>query len=317
MGRIAAGFDGPGGPAIRTHLKGILSERRLQLTCVADIDRQRALSELRRFGVEANVESPEALAAANIDVVCIASPDETHIDFAERAAAGHARVVLVEKPLGGTQEQRRGIVDRCAARGADLSVDHTRRWIPNLSDWVWQARSGAFGRPISGVVHYSRGFQHNGIHAFDLVGAFFGTDAESVQSIAPPIGDYASHDPTYSLVVTMNVAERGIPLAVFGVDGRIQTVFSVELRFERARVHVFDQNGIRAELHRKADSGFSGFASELCPVESFHDDPARLFGVLWSNIADHLERKAALACAGTDALIGYELMERILARLRA
>src|SRR5262249_48970510 len=153
--------------------------------CVADVDRDRALSELCRFGVTVDVESPEVLAAANVDVVCIASPDETHIEFAGRAAAGNARVVLVEKPLGGTQEQRRDIIDRCAARGADFLVNHTRRWIPKLSDWIAQAKSGAFGHPISGVVHYTRGFQHNGIHAFDLVGAFFGADAESVQSIAP------------------------------------------------------------------------------------------------------------------------------------
>ncbi|MDI1344755.1 MAG: Gfo/Idh/MocA family oxidoreductase [Pseudolabrys sp.] len=312
MGRIAVGFDEPAGPAIRTHLKGILADPRFELACVADIDQGRARAELERFGVKADIAAPEALAVADLDVLCIASPDDTHLDLAQRAASGRSRVVLVEKPLGGTQAQQKVLVERFAARGAELSIDHTRRWIPKVANWIAEAKSGAFGPPVSGVVHYSRGLRHNGIHAFDLIGAFFGTAVSNVKTIAPAIDDYASSDPTHSLVVTVNAAERHIPVVMLGVDGRIQSEFSVDLRFEQARVHIFDQDGIRADLYRPADSGFSGFAPELRPVEAFHDDPRRLFGILWNNIADHLDGKASLASAGVDGLVGYELMDCVV-----
>ena len=312
MGRVAAGFDAPAGPAIRTHLKGILADPRFELACVADIDQGRARAELARFKVKAEIAAPEALALAALDVLCIASPDDTHLDLAQRAAGGRSRVVLVEKPLGGAPAQQSALAERLAARGATLAVNHTRRWIPNVANWIAEAKSGGFGRPMSGVVHYSRGLRHNGIHAFDLIGAFFGTHVSGVKTIAPAIEDFDGSDPTRSLVVTLAADPGHIPVVLLGIDGRIQSEFSVDLRFEKARVHIFDRDGIRAEVHRPADSGFDGFAQELRPVGVFHDDPPRLFGTLWSNIADHLDGKGSIACAGMDGLLGYELMDRVV-----
>lgn len=315
MGRIAAGFDEPTGPAIRTHLKGILADPRFELAYVADMDQGRAHAELERYGVNADIAAPEALAMAGLDVLCIASPDDTHLNLAQCAAGGRSRVVLVEKPLGGTPAQQKALVERFAARGAELSINHTRRWIPKVANWIAEAKNGRFGPPVSGVVHYSRGLRHNGIHAFDLIGGFFGTAVSNVKAIAPAIEDYASSDLTHSLVVTLDADQRSIPVVLFGVDGRIQSEFSVDLRFEQARAHIFDQDGIRAELYRPVDSGFSGFAPELRPVETFYDDPPRLFGILWNNIADHLDGKTPLASVGVDGLVGYELLDHVVGQV--
>jgi predicted dehydrogenase len=316
-GRIAATFDVPAGPEIRTHMKAILSEPRLLITHIGDKDRQKASEAAKLFGVKAEIAEPDAVAVADVDALCIASPDGTHLAYAQRAADGPARVVLVEKPIEGSSEERHKLATRLSARGATLVLHHQRRWIPGLADWVGQARSGAFGAPLSATVHYTRGFRHNGVHALDLVAAFFGTDVGTVAEIADGIADFSKEDLTRSLLVTMHSGTRRVPLTMFGVDGRVQTAFSVTLTFERAKVAVFDEGSIRTELHRPTEHEIAGFAPELRTTVRFADDPPRLLATVWRNVADHLESGAPIACAGRDALAAYDLADAVLARCAA
>lgn len=196
-------------------------------------------------------------------------------------------------------------------------MHHQRRWIPALADWMAQGSSGAFGKPLSVTGHYTRGLRHNGVHFFDLVAGFLGTDVAWVKRLGEGIADRDAEDLTQSLVMMLRHKGAKIPLALYGTDGRVQTVFSFDVRYERARLAVFDQAGIRAELHRPADLGLDGFAPELRPALSFHDEPPHLIGVVWRNIADHLERGAPLTCAGRGALAAYDLVDAVEARLDA
>src|SRR5262245_50865552 len=257
-------------------MKAILAEQRLIITHIGDQDRQKAFDAARRFGINAKIVEPNAVAVADVDALCIASPDGTHLSYAQRAADGPARVVLVEKPIEGTREARNALAARLAARGAALAVHHQRRWIPGLADWIGQARGGEFGEPLSATVHYTRGFRHNGVHALDIVAAFLGTQVDSVVVIADSIADYSKDDRTRSLLVSIRSGARKVPLAMFGVDGRVQTAFSVTLTFERAKVVVFDEGSSHAELHRPAELEIAGFAPELRTTVRFADDPPRL-----------------------------------------
>jgi hypothetical protein len=94
-------------------------------------------------------------------------------------------------------------------------------------------------------------------------------------------------------------------------------VFSFDIRYEKARIAVYDEAGIRAELHRPTELGLEGFAPELRRAVSFHDDPPHLIGAVWRNIADHLEQGTPLTCAGRNALAAYDLVDDVEARLAA
>lgn len=312
MGQIAAGYDVPEGQAILTHVKGILAEPRLAITHVADRDQSRAEAEVLRFGLNAKIVSTEAILATNLDVLCIATPDGTHIEYIEQAVAGTARIIFAEKPIEGSAARRNRAVAAIAARGAAFAVHHSRRWLPGLDDWIAKARVGKFGQPLSATVHYNRGFRHNGSHALDLIAAFLGTKVVSVATMAPPIADFAEDDPTLSLLVSLAAKNGTIPMAIFGVDGREQTVFSVDLRFQRARVIFFDEAGSRAELHQPAKLNSNEFSPELRPFIRVHDQPPQLLAQIWRNIADHLSNGAPIACSGKDALAGYDLIDAIL-----
>ncbi len=315
MGRIASGFDSPDGPDIYTHLKGILADPRFSLIAVADADVARAANELHRFGVVSDVVTPDALLAAELDVICIATPDETHLGFAERALSGTARLVLIEKPLTGDAARRRQLMAAMDARGKSVAVNHLRRWIPGLTDWLTDAGNGNFGEPVSAVAYYTRGFRHNGVHALDLVAACLGAVVRSVTSLADPVDDLSNDDMTRSLHVSLDVGGTIVPFILIAVDGRYQTAFDLDIRFSNASVHVFDQDGVRAALSRAVGPTQPGFSPELKTISMYHDSPAQLPKLLWKNIADHLEDGSSLLCDGTTALVAYDFADSILEHL--
>jgi predicted dehydrogenase len=220
---------------------------------------------------------------------------------------------LVEKPFGRAREapRRKTLVEAYRAKAVSLAVNHVRRWIPGMVDWINQAHEGDFGQPISGVVHYTRGLRHNGSHAFDLLAAFLGTRPSSVMPVLAPFDDFDPDDPTWTLSLKLSSDAGVVPVAVFGVDGRLQTAFSVELRFEQALLRIYDEAGIRAEVLRPAAASYSDFAPELQSVHRYHDQPPRIFAEVWRNIADHLELGTPVACPAGDAIAGYELLDAI------
>ena len=316
LGRIGSGFDGRDGPDVQTHLKAILQEPRLHLVSVADRDADRARNEVDRFGVAARVMSPQDLLREYVDILCVATPDGTHLEYL-RSINGGARVVLCEKPIEGRSSERLAALAGLERRGSTLVVNHLRRWVPGLGEWMAKARGGEFGRVLSGAVHYTRGLRHNGIHGFDLLAGFIGTEVTVTGSIGEGIADYERNDLTRSLMLTFRTKDGSAPVVLHGVDGRVQTVFSLDIRFERARVLVYDDAGIRAELHRPCKLRLEQFAPELRVETTFHDDPPRLMAAVWCNIADHLECGTPLACAGREALTGYDLIDAVEGGLAA
>ena len=313
MGRIGSGLDAPAGDDITTHLKAVLAEPRLRLSHVADASMERAQAEVERFGASAEVVTPDALLEQDLDVLAIATPDGTHGELALRAT--RARLVLVEKPLEGDAERRRSVVDAVEARGGVVVVDHLRRWIPGLGDWIEAARAGRFGAPLSVTAHYTRGFRHNGIHATDLVAAFLGPTVREARQTGAAIEDFCASDPTLTILAELETALGAVPALFVGVDGSALTTFDVDLRFQQARVVIEDEDGVNATLYRTGPVGAVGFADELKRSEVYRDQPQRLMAHVWSNVADHLESARPLACAGTQALAGYDLLDDLLERL--
>lgn len=62
-----------------------------------------------------------------IDLVVVASPNDTHAPLAAQALAAGKHVV-VDKPLAGDADEAQALADLARARGRMLSVFHNRRW---------------------------------------------------------------------------------------------------------------------------------------------------------------------------------------------
>lgn len=123
----------------------------LQLAAVASRDAARVHADWPAAEV---VADPQALLRrTDIDLVVIASPNDTHFPLA-RAALAAGRHVVVDKPFTLTLAEARELAALAHARRRLLSVFHNRRWDGDFLTLRELADKGALGR----IVHVESAF---------------------------------------------------------------------------------------------------------------------------------------------------------------
>ncbi len=307
LGRMACGYDRPEGEVIQTHVKACLAHPGLELAVISDRDLVQAAKVKSTWDLAASIVHPDEFPGSELDIVCISSPRETHLPLLVQLSAAPPRLIFCEKPLAQSVADAREAVARLDRGGCMLAVNYLRRWIPGLAGWLREARAGALGALLMANATYSGGFWNNASHALDILAAALGDAAGDIRLAAPPIHDRGSEDPTLTLTFTLG----GACVRLHGVDGRIATVFEVDMLFEKARIRVWDCGGIRAQMDRLQPIEIDGYAPELVPTEHFLDAPPRLMAHVWANLADHLSHNLRLAVDVHDTLGGIALQGRL------
>ena len=85
---------------------------------------KRDIASVRHPGVKVVADVEDIFRDDKIDAVAIATPISTHADLAIRALKA-GKHVLVEKPLAGTVDEAKRIVEAAETAGRTLMVDHT------------------------------------------------------------------------------------------------------------------------------------------------------------------------------------------------
>jgi predicted dehydrogenase len=106
-----------------------------------------------------------------IDIVIIATPDNTHYDYLKLFAnIGHnPKLVICEKPLCTDLQQAREIVQLYKKKNIPLMVDYTRNFIPYYEDLKRKYQAGEFGEIVSSNVVFNRGWIHTATHAISFL----------------------------------------------------------------------------------------------------------------------------------------------------
>jgi predicted dehydrogenase len=153
--RVAGVVDGPpvrvgilGYGAIgHEHSAAIADTEGLELTAVCDPDPLRV--EAARELVPDVRAVDDLLDQADVDLVIVSTPPNTHADWALRCLEAGKHVV-VEKPFCLTVEEADRQIDAARRRGLTLAVYQNRRWDPDYLALKDVVRSGRLGE----VFHY-------------------------------------------------------------------------------------------------------------------------------------------------------------------
>ena len=89
----------------------------------------------------------DALDAADVDLVVIATPNHVHFAEASRALA-RGKHVVVDKPIALTAKEARTLAAEARAAGRVLSAFHNRRWDSDFLTLRGIAESGLLGRIV-------------------------------------------------------------------------------------------------------------------------------------------------------------------------
>lgn len=165
VGLIGYGFMG------RTHSNAFLHAPKffdvpyrpvLKAVCARNPDRARAFAD--NWGYQSiEADWRDLVARKDIDLIDIASPNDTHRDIAV-AAAKAGKMVMCEKPLGRTAAEARSMVEAVEAAGVPNSVWYNYRRVPAVTLIKQLIDEGKLGR----VFHYRAQFLQDWTISRDL-----------------------------------------------------------------------------------------------------------------------------------------------------
>src|SRR5215213_3428359 len=128
--RLRVGVVGTGHWATEAHIPGFQACPGVEVTAISSRGRERGAEVARRFAIPRIYQSAEEMVAAgNLDLVSIVTPDDCHAAEATSAIAAGLNV-LCEKPLARTYAEARAMTEAAAAAGVLTKVGFTLRYAP-------------------------------------------------------------------------------------------------------------------------------------------------------------------------------------------
>jgi scyllo-inositol 2-dehydrogenase (NADP+) len=119
------------------------------------VERHGDASRGRHAGAETVREFDEVLADEGVELVVIATPNESHFDLARRALLAGKHVV-VEKPFTNTSAEARELTELSRSQNKLISAHQNRRWDGDFMTVRKILEGGLLGRLVEYESHYDR-----------------------------------------------------------------------------------------------------------------------------------------------------------------
>ena len=145
LDRLRVGLVGYGYAGKTFHAPLIAAVPALELAAVASSDAAKVHADWP--GVAVHASPAELIARDDIDLVVIATPNDTHHPLARDALLA-GRHVVVDKPFTVKLDDARELVALANERGRLLSVFHNRRWDGDFLTLRQMLADGALGRVV-------------------------------------------------------------------------------------------------------------------------------------------------------------------------
>ena len=310
-GKIAAGYDTPQSKEILTHAHGFRSVPVFTLIGFVDRDLAQAEQAAAKWGGQAYASIRAAFADGPIDVVSVATPDETHAAVLKELAPFSPRLIFCEKPLALSWTDAQAIQELYRHLPTEIQVNYLRRFVPEFRAVKQAIATGSYGRFLTGAGFYVKGFLHNGSHMVDLLqywlGEFSNVQELSVRDNAEDLfakefgmlnlADSAVDEERSAL---LTFADGGL-FTIQSLAGNPYWIFEMDLLFEHKRLRILD-SGLSIQEYTLGENPVFPGTPEMQPQPICTTGLDRAMQYAMENIRDHLILGEPLLCPLDEAL---------------
>jgi len=237
-GQIAAGYDTPDSESILTHAHAIKKYSGFNLIGFYDKDTNKAKEASEKWQTVC-YKTPEYA-----DIVVICTPDDVHIESIQQAVAFSPKLIILEKPIARRFDDVLKI--RSITEQIPVQVNFSRRFVAEFQELSNSIKD--YGKFLTGMGLYGKGFVHNGSHMIDLLKLLLGEI--TVLEIISEMHDFYDNDATKTLKLCFDC---GGEYFMQGIDCRHYSVFELDLCFEKARIKILD-SGRLIQIFRPVNS---------------------------------------------------------------
>ncbi len=295
-GKIGAFYDSSSSQNILTHAHAFSLHKGFNLIGFVDSDLSKAQDACLMWSGTCFNSIEDAFSKNQIDVVCVAVPDEYHYAVLDKLAFYSPKLVFAEKPLTKTIEEAERILTLYQEKKIPLLVNYTRRFVPEIVEIKEKIQAGFYGEYVTGTAYYGKGITHNGSHIIDIVRLFLGEIIDF--KVASFKFDFYKDDPSVSGVLKL---QNKKDFFLQAVDSRIYALFEIDLIFENGRIRINDTNFQFEEFTVKNDPIFKeAFNLVKSKKITLSQGKALLFAC--DNIYNNLLKNENLKCSAIEAL---------------
>jgi predicted dehydrogenase len=257
-GRMGYSWDkGIVGKDSRSHFSAIMKSQDFELVCIAEKNLQTREEITSNHGIPSFSDYRKMLfSMKKLDLVVVATPDETHSEILMNLVSFKPKCVFAEKPLAIGSKKSTMIARAYISSGIDLIINFSRRFLPKFETLRENILSQYFGEPLSMTIHFSGSVQHNGIHFLDLANWFFGKPIESsITASNFHLNSEKHQNDSFSMHLSY---ETGMSLNLIGVGINAPSLHEIDFIGTKGRFRV-TTNGILIEYGLKEFQEFPDF----------------------------------------------------------
>ncbi|MEE2959296.1 MAG: Gfo/Idh/MocA family oxidoreductase [Myxococcota bacterium] len=195
-GNIGARYDLETG-GVWTYAKALAQHPEVELT-VTDVLLGKAALIAELYNVSL-LEDPQAADLSSYDLVCIASPTSTHVDWLRKLVSADVSAIVCEKPITLTRAELEEARRLVSGYSGLVWVNYPRRFQPSYVGLRANIGARDLGEPEEIRIRYQRGLFNNATHGFDTA-AFLLNQSLSLDNIVIQnvVRDAFENDPTVS-----------------------------------------------------------------------------------------------------------------------
>lgn len=257
------------------------------------------------------------LAQEELDILSVATSDHRHADIVVDAVAAGVAGIFCEKPIATSLYDADRMIEAVERAGVVMTMDHTRRWLPEFHQARKIIRGGELGG-LSRIVAYLGGPRamlfRNGTHTIDMINFFAESDPQWVLGeLDPGERDYGpvysgdgGHDPSTEPGATAYIHYHNGVSALYCGTKRAATRNEFDLLCEKGRIRV--SPGL-VEMQAPTDRPGQpiGVRRLTCPQVQFSDSLAAI-----RELIDVMERGGESQCPPREARKALEIILAIL-----
>lgn len=306
LGQIGMGYDFhlEESGQIYTHAKAFSTHPDFHLVGAVDPDKKKRDAFELSYRSPAYAELEHALIERNPYLVIIAVPTQYHFSTLSMILKNFApRAVLCEKPLSYNLDEACSMVEMCSKNNVNLYVNYMRRSDPGVIEVKRRIDAGEIGDAIKGVAWYSKGFQHNGSHFFNLLEFWLGPFESAEILDSGRLWEDLDPEPDVRLVF-----KKGAVVMLAAWEEKFSH-YSIELLGDGGRLR-YEKGGNTIEWYGlQGDKNFDGYTTLNSDPDIIKSGMERYQWNVAEQLAKALNDSSHHLCSGAEALTTLENMQ--------
>lgn len=220
---------------ILTHTKAYKACQNTTLECVSEIDDNKIKLFKKKYDVPIYKNYNKMLENHKIDVVSIATNNESHVNILLDILKLDVKIIFCEKPISNNLKNIKDLNDIYVERKIPIYVNYFRKWDRQFQKIGTIINNSKKNDLLKIEINYSKGLIHTGTHYLDFLIDWFGLPTRWSSPV--PVEKISSNDFTSTFDLFFNFKGREILVKMIGKEIK-HDIDKVSIFFKQSKIEI-------------------------------------------------------------------------------